>query len=383
MALKGIQVLEIAGLAPAPFCGMILADFGAKVIRIDKAPGTDFEDNFVSHGKLSVGLNLKHPDGVEVFKKLTKTSDVIIEPFRAGVMEKLGLGPKTLLQLNKGLIYARLSGYGQEGSLSQKAGHDINFLSYSGVLSMLGPHNSGPLPPSNLLADFGGGGLICALGILLALYDKSKHGLGQVVDCSMTRGAAYLASWLFRSHHSPLWGQSRGQNMLDGGCYFYKTYKTKDDKWMAVGALEKKFYDNLLIGLRLSAEEVPQFSEFDSANKIISDRFKMHSQAHWINVFKDLDACVSPVLSIDEAAKLDHNVMQNSFVKSCDVNAPVPSPEPRLSLTPSHSRSSQSRPPIVGEHTLNELKILGYSEDEIHALAKRNAVFFAYGNSKL
>ncbi|KAK9511062.1 hypothetical protein O3M35_005708 [Rhynocoris fuscipes] len=298
-------------------------------------------------------------------------------------MEKLDLGPKSLLQLNKGLIYARLSGYGQEGSLSQKAGHDINFLSYSGVLSLLGPDNAGPLPPSNLLADFGGGGLICALGIVLALYEKSKTGLGQVVDSSMTRGVAYLASWLFRSKHSYLWTQPRGQNFLDGGSFFYKTYKTKDDKWMAVGALEEKFYKDLLIGLGLREDEVPQYTEFDLGNKIFEERFKMHTQAHWINVFKDLDACVSPVLTIEDANHLDHNVSQNTFEKSFDTGNPIPTPEPRLSKSPGQSRASREPPPSVGEHTLKVLQSIGYSQEEILSLAKRKAIYLHIPNSNL
>lgn len=203
----------------------------------------------LSNGKKSLALDMQDPKGVNIFKTLCKESDVLIEPFRKGVMERLNLGPDVLLKENPKLIYARLTGYGQSGPLSTVAGHDINFVAYSGILSLLGREHENPKPPINIIADFGGGGLMCALGIMLALYERTQSGLGQVVDNSMVNGASYLSSWLYRSQRLPLiWGQPRGNNMLDSGAHFYEVYKTKDGKFMTVGAIEPQFYQDLIDG---------------------------------------------------------------------------------------------------------------------------------------
>ncbi|XP_069483196.1 alpha-methylacyl-CoA racemase isoform X2 [Ambystoma mexicanum] len=245
MALAGVRVLELAGLAPAPYCGMILADFGAHVIRVDKTRSPMNADT-LARGKRSIALNLKSPAGVAVIKKLCEKSDVLIEPFRHGVMEKLGLGPEKLLQLNSKLIYARLTGYGQSGQYATAAGHDINFLAISGVLSKLGRRNEKPYAPLNLLADFAGGGLMCAMGIIMALYERTRSGQGQVIDASMVEGAAYVGSFLWKGQY--LFSRPRGENILDGGAPFYETYKTSDGKFMAVGAIEPQFFKELLKG---------------------------------------------------------------------------------------------------------------------------------------
>ncbi|CAB0014350.1 unnamed protein product [Nesidiocoris tenuis] len=215
MALKGVQVLEIAGLAPGPFCGMVFADFGARVIRIDKLADDNFgAENFLAHGKQSVALNFKTSEGIDAFKRLSSKSDVVIDPFRPGVMERLKIGPSDLMGANKRLIFARLTGFGQEGPLAQAPGHDINYVGLSGVLSMLGGRNDAPpYPPINLLADFAGGGLTAALGIILALFEREKSGVGQVVDCSMTRGAAYVSSWALRGLDSFLFCNPAGKNL--------------------------------------------------------------------------------------------------------------------------------------------------------------------------
>jgi alpha-methylacyl-CoA racemase len=214
MALRGIKVLEFAGLAPVPFCGMVLADFGASVLRVDKLQANTDLDS-LGNGKQSIALNLKHPDGVEIVKRLAKTSDVLIEPFRKGVMEKLGLGPEILMKDNPRLIYARLTGYGQSGYYCKNAGHDINYVGLSGLLSLFGRSGEKPIFPVNFAADFAGGGLTCALGILLALHERHSSGLGQVIDSNMVEGTAYLGSWLYRSQNLPIWGNERGKNHLD------------------------------------------------------------------------------------------------------------------------------------------------------------------------
>jgi len=371
MALKGIRVIEIAGLAPVPFCGMILADYGADVIRIDKVEADSV--GTLGNGKKSVALDLKQSKGCEILRKLVKTSDVLIEPFRPGVMERLGLGPNVLMSENQRLVYARLSGYGQEGPWALKAGHDINYLSISGVLHNLCWSGSGPTPPINLAADFGGGGLTCALGIFAALLQRHKSGRGQVVDTSMSRGAAYLSSWIFRGRNMGIWGNSPGHNFLDGGSFFYNVYKTKDDRWMSVGALEPKFYFNLLKGLNISPEDLPQFTEFSVGKEKLSEAFKQKTQAEWAKIFEGLDACVTPILSPEEAVAHPHNKSQNAFLTSND-GCVAPTPEPRLSETPSTSLADQKEPSL-GQHTLSVLLECGYHAEEALKLHKDKVIY--------
>ncbi|KAJ8919705.1 hypothetical protein NQ315_006233 [Exocentrus adspersus] len=373
MALKGFKVLELAGLAPAPFCGMVLADFGAKVIRIDKLhDNTDLD--CLGNGKQSISLNLKHPKGVDIVRKLCKTSDVLIEPFRAGVMEKLGLGPEVLLQDNPRLVYARLTGYGQTGCYSTNAGHDINYLALSGLLSLFGRQHENPIAPTNLVADFGGGGLMCALGILLALLERSTSGLGQVVDSSMTHGAAYLGSWLYRSQKLPIWGQERGQNLLDTGAHFYEVYKTKDGRYMSVGALEPQFYNRLLEGLELSEEEAPQLCDSvktEQLKRLFATKFSEKTQEEWCRVFDSTDACVAPVLSLEQAPKHPHNLQEGSFIEAEDGFAP--NPAPKLGRTPGRSNST-SKPPRHGQHTEEILRSLGFNSGNIREFEAEGVV---------
>ncbi|NXR57977.1 AMACR racemase, partial [Rhadina sibilatrix] len=251
MALGGVRVLELAGLAPAPLCGMILADFGAQVVRVDRLPrpaaALQHED-VQARGKRSLALDLKRPQGAAALRRLCGVADVLIEPFRHGVMERLGLGPEVLLRENPRLIYARLTGFGQTGKYAKSAGHDINYLALSGVLSKLGRKNENPYAPVNLLADFAGGGVMCALGIVIALFERAKSGRGQVIDASMVEGVAYLSSFLWKSQRLGLWNQPRGENLLDSGAHFYEIYRTSDGKFMAVGAIEPAFYNQLIKG---------------------------------------------------------------------------------------------------------------------------------------
>ncbi|XP_068391314.1 alpha-methylacyl-CoA racemase isoform X2 [Eschrichtius robustus] len=245
MALQGVSVVELAGLAPGPFCGMVLADFGAQVVRVDR-PGSRGDLSRMARGKRSLAVDLKRPRGAAVLRSLCARADVMLESFRPGVMEKLQLSPEILQRENPKLIYARLSGFGQSGRFCRVAGHDINYLALSGVLSRIGRSGEAPYAPLNLLADFGGGGLMCTLGILLALFERTRSGKGQVIDANMVEGTAYLGSFLWKTQQTGLWGQPRGQNMLDGGAPFYTTYRTADGGFMAVGALEPQFYELLL-----------------------------------------------------------------------------------------------------------------------------------------
>ncbi|KAG7321069.1 hypothetical protein KOW79_015484 [Hemibagrus wyckioides] len=373
MALAGVRVIELAGLAPAPFCGMILSDFGARVIRVDRTKVSMAMDS-QARGKQSVALNLKSPQGVAVLKKLCLQSDVVLEPFRKGVMEKLGLGPEELLKANPRLIYARLTGYGQSGSYAKAAGHDINYLAMSGLLSMLGRSSEKPYAPLNLVADFAGGGLMCALGIVLALLERSKSGQGQIIDASMVEGAAYVGSFMWKSRSLGLWNRPRGENMLDSGAPFYDTYQTSDGKHVAVGAIEPQFYDQLIKGLGLDASSLsPQMSTSDwpKLRRTFTQVFAQKTQAEWSKIFDGTDACVTPVLPLDEAGSHPHNRERGSFMM--DAHGEVsPRPAPVLSRTP--ARPCLSRDPVIGEHTRSVLEEYGFDPAQIEQMLSAGVV---------
>lgn len=367
MALAGVRVIELAGLAPAPFCGMILADFGAKVIRVDRTKVAMAVDT-QGRGKKSVAINLKNPEGVALLRKLCLQSDVVLEPYRKGVMEKLGLGPQELLKENPRLIYARLTGYGQSGSYATAAGHDINYLAMSGLLSRLGRSGEKPYAPLNLLADFAGGGLTCALGIILALLERTKSGKGQVVDASMVEGAAYVGSFIWKSRNIGMWDRPRGENMLDSGAPFYDTYQTKDGKHMAVGAIEPQFYKQLLKGLQLDPEDMPpqmSFSDWPELRRIFTQSFASKTQAEWSAIFDGTDACVTPVLSFDQVSSHPHNKERSSFIKDFE-GEESPRPAPVLSVTP--AEPSLGPDPVIGEHTVEVLEEYGFNSAQIEQM---------------
>ncbi|XP_066273717.1 alpha-methylacyl-CoA racemase-like isoform X2 [Branchiostoma lanceolatum] len=371
MALRGVKVVELAGLAPAPFCGLILSDFGAKVTRVDKARAAMSMD-MLGRGKRSVALNLKQPEGVDVLRRMCQKSDVLIEPFRAGVMERLGLGPDVLMKDNPGLIYARMTGFGQSGPFSQMAGHDINYISLSGMLSILGRKHENPIPPTNLLGDFAGGGLTCALGILMALFERTTSGKGQVIDANMVEGASYVGSFIW--HTRFMFSHERGENLLDTGAHFYETYKTKDGKYMAVGALEPQFYAQLLEGLGLTNEDLPPQMDRDSwpsMKERFATIFSSKTQAEWCEVFDGTDACTTPILSLEEAPNHPHNTSRDSFLTNQDGGV-QPRPAPVLSRTPGVGGVGPQ--PKVGQHTKEVMVETGFSEEEIQKLADCGAV---------
>lgn len=367
MPLRGIKVLELAGLAPGPFCGMVLADFGARVVLVER-PGAVGNVRLLARGKRSLVVDLKQPRGVAVLRRLSAQADVVLEPFRRGVMEKLQLGPEILQKENPKLIYARLSGFGQSGRFSGVAGHDINYLALSGVLSKIGRSGENPYAPLNLLADFGGGGLMCALGILMALFERTRSGKGQIIDASMVEGAAYLSSFLWKTENKGLWKQPRGENLIDGGAPFYTTYRTADGEFMAVGALEPQFYELLVKGLGLKSDELPNqmsITDWPEMKKKFADVFAKKTKAEWCQIFDGTDACVTPVLTLEEVPHHGHNKERGSFIIDGEQEV-IPRPAPVLSNTP--AVPSSKRDPFLGEHTEEILKEFGFSQEEIDQL---------------
>jgi len=379
--LRGVRVVEMAGLAPSPFCGMILADFGASVTVVNRTSPT-YEPDVLSRGKRSIALDLKRPEGVAVVRAMCKNADVLIEPFRAGVMERMKLGPDELLEDNPSLIYARLTGYGQSGPHARRAGHDINYLALSGLLSRLGRKDEKPSPPINLLADFAGGGLMCAMGIMAALLDRTKTGRGQLIDANMVEGAAYLGSWVFKTQDTPIFGNPRGENLLDSGAHNYDTFRTKDGMFMAVGSLEPQFYAALLQGLGI-AEEDDLPVDMEDLKRKISEVFLTRTRDEWATVFEEIDACVTPVLELDEAKKWQHHVERGAFAKSQQGQLdPIPAPR-LLSSMPDPSSIVSRRCPVQGEDTREVLAEIGFGAAAVEDLIEKGAVKCAATRSKL
>lgn len=330
MALKGIVVVEMAGIAPVPFVGMVLCDFGARVIRIDPPRGLFMADltSPLHTGKEHLTLDLKTGEGKEELKGKVREADIFLDAYRPGVMEKLGLGPDVLLALNPRLIYARLSGYGQKGDMSHVAGHDINYIAMSGILSLLGKDGSPPAFPANLLGDFGGGSLLCLVGILIALLERHKSNRGQVVDQAISKGVTYLST--FATHHlsTSLWNQPRGNNLLDGGAPFYNVYETADGGYLAVGCIEPRFYRNFMKMVGLSDENQMDRSQWRRRAEEIGEKIKGRKRGEWEKEIKGKEVCVTPVLSVEELS-------QHEWVRSDDyVEGGVPTPQPVLSRTP-------------------------------------------------
>ncbi|KAM6105304.1 LOW QUALITY PROTEIN: alpha-methylacyl-CoA racemase [Pterocles gutturalis] len=381
MALSGVRVLELAGLAPAPLCGMILADFGARVVRVDRTPRSTVATDVQGRGKRSLALDLKRPSGAAALRRMCRGADVLIEPFRHGVMEKLGLGPEVLLQENPRLIYARLTGFGQT-EYAKSAGHDINYLAYQVgcVLSKLGRKDENPYAPLNLLADFAGGGVMCAVGIVTALYERTRSE-GQVIDASMVDGVAYLSSFLWKITKLGLWNRPRGENLLDSGAPFYETYRPQM-KFMALGAIEPQFYKQLIKGLGLDSDKLPSqlsSSDWPGMKKKFASVFAQKTP-EWCSIFDGTDACVTPVLSFDDVASHQHNKQRSSFIKN-DQEEISPRPAPLLSRTP--AVPSFKRDPFIGEHTEEILLEYGFTKQEIDKLYSDNVIEFSKPKANL
>ena len=376
--LDGIKVVEMAGLAPSPYCGMILADFGAEIVIVDRLSkgGPELPNimakNPFDRGKRSMRVNLKTGQGVAIAQRMIQASDVLLEPYRPGVMENLGLGPDEALELNPRLIYARLTGWGQEGPYASMAGHDIDYIGLSGALSLFRRKGERPLPPCNLLGDFAGGGMLCAMGILLALIERSRSGKGQVVDAAMVDGAANLSTLFYGLLANHLMTLDIGTNMLDSGAPYYQTYVTADGKYMAVGAIEGRFYEELLKGLNLDPLSLPPQNDWErwpEMTATFAEVFKTRTRDEWTAVFEGKDACVAPVLELDEVDQHPHNRERGLLIDLDGVLQPLPAP--RLSRTPGRvQRPGKPR----GSETREILKELGYSTEEIKALDKDDIV---------
>lgn len=332
-------------------------------------------------GKHSLTLDLKQVAAKSMLRKLCKYSDILIDPYRPGVLERLGLGPDTLLTDNPRLIYARLTGFGQTGPLSQRAGHDINYAGLSGILSMLGRIGEKPTAPINLLADFAGGGLMCAFGICIALLERERSGRGQIVDSSMTEGAAYVGSWLMRSQRMPIWGRQRGENLLDTGAFFYDTYETQDGKYMSVGALEPQFYQQFVDALGLN--DMEQYGGDNAVNRErVADVFRTRSQQEWSDIFETMDACVFPVLDWNVADEHPQNRLRQSFVdRRLTDGAVVPAPAPVLSRTPGESAAVLGQLSAVENRraVLEMLLEIGYSEADVRQLQNDGVLELSVG----
>jgi alpha-methylacyl-CoA racemase len=374
--LNGVRVIEIASLAPAPFGCMILADLGADVLRVDRAercgPKAKVPADPLSRGRRSIGLNLKDQGAVEILLRLVEGADVLVEGFRPGVAERLGFGPEVCAARNPRLVFARMTGWGQDGPLAPTAGHDIDYIAISGALGPIGRAGERPVPPLNLVGDFGGGGMLLAMGILAALVERGTSGTGQVVDAAMVDGSALLTSFLYGLLATGAWQDRRGSNLLDGGAPFYDTYVCADGGFVAVGALEPQFYAALLAGLGLTDAGLP--AQHDRAGwPVLRARFAAafasRTRDAWAQVFAGTDACVSPVLSLTEAPVHPHAAARSAFVEVGGIVQPAPAPR--------FSRSAADHPaaaPRPGADTDGVLASLGLTEQEVADLRARGVI---------
>ena len=365
--LAGLRIVEMAGIGPGPFCGMMLADHGAEVIRIDRGVQPGFSDpakDPLLRSRRSVSLDLKTPQGIAAVRRIVATADGLIEGFRPGVMERLGLGPDALLAANPRLVYGRMTGWGQDGPLAQAPGHDINYIALSGALHAFGRAGDKPTPPINMVGDFGGGGMLLAFGMLAALLHAQRTGEGQVVDAAMTEGSVLLMSMIWGFRAMGRWSDVRGTNLLDGGAPFYDTYATQDGKWIAVGAIEPAFYADLRRVLGLEGELWDR--QFDSRawpamREVLTARFLTRSRDGWAEAFAGTQACVTPVLDYAEAVADPHNVARGALMEAGGVTQPAPAPR--------YSSSDTVAPKMAtAREDADTLADLGFTSAEIAQL---------------
>lgn len=378
-----MRVIEFAGLGPVPFCGMMLADMGAEVIRIERKGATwhDPTRDPLLRNRRSVDLNLKHPEGLAIAHALLKTASVLIEGYRPGVMERLGLGPAECLSRNPRLVYGRVTGWGQDGPLASAAGHDLNYIALSGALHLIGPEGGKPTPPLNLVGDFGGGAMLLACGVLAALFEVHRSGRGQVIDASILDGTVAQLGMMFSFRANSYFRDATGANVLGGGLPFYDTYATKDGRYMSVASLEPQFYRLLLRrlgiekeggleGLGIESVDDPEAqARWPVLRSALTRLFATRTRDEWCSLFEGTDACVAPVLSLEEAAQHPHNAFRRTFTTVNGVlqNAPAP----RFSRTSLQEPEHGRRP---GEDTESVLNELGLTADQIDRLRSAGAL---------
>jgi len=367
--LQGFKIIEVAGIGPTQFCGMLLADMGASVIRVvrpgepDVGIGPPAKFNLMNRSRPAIAVDLKSSAGIETVLKLCDTADALFEGFRPGVMERLGIGPDACRQRNSRLVFGRMTGWGQDGPLADSAGHDGNYAALSGALAAIGQKDAGPTIPLNLVADFGGGGAYLAMGILAALLEASRSGEGQIVDAAMVDGAASLMTLFYGMHAGGLWRDRRGSNFLDGAAPFYRTYRTSDEKFVVVCAIEPRFFAELLNTLEIT--EISPQDQFDQAKwqtqgQMFETKFAARTRDAWCDIFAGKDACFAPVLSLAEAPQHAHNKARNTFV---DVEGVIqPGPAPRFSRTESRVSCAPNEPATNHQEVLINW---GFTKDEI------------------
>ncbi|MDH3293743.1 MAG: CoA transferase [Acidimicrobiia bacterium] len=380
--LEGITIVELAGIGPGPFCGMMLSDMGADVIRVDRPsavrgvgagerPAPPPPD-VLGRGRRSVAVDLKNPDGVETVLKLVEQAEGLIEGFRPGVTERLGLGPELCLERNPKLIYGRMTGWGQDGPYALAAGHDINYIALAGALEPMGRKGQPPTPPINLIGDFGGGGMVLAYGMVCAMLEAQRSGRGQVVDAAMVDGAAVLINFVWGLKAAGMWGPERGTNMLDTGAHFYDVYECADGKYVSIGSIEPQFYaelkrlaklDDTEFGDQMNREAWPLMKEK------IAAVFRARTRAEWCEIMEHSDVCFAPVLTMEEATAHPHNVARGTFVDNGGMMQAGPAP--RFSRTQATVAGPAAHP---GQHTDEVLAQIGFSPDEITALRGAGAV---------
>ncbi|HSG90027.1 MAG TPA: CaiB/BaiF CoA-transferase family protein [Pseudomonadales bacterium] len=374
--LAGYRIIELAGIGPGPFCGMMLSDMGAEVIRVDRpAPGRPAPKDVLVRNRSSIAVDLKSPGGVETVLRLCEGADAIFEGFRPGVTERLGLGPEDCMGRNGKLVYGRMTGWGQDGPMAQAAGHDINYIGLSGALHAIGRAGERPVPPLNLVGDFGGGGMLLAFGMVCALLEAQRSGKGQVVDSAMVDGAATLMSMFFSFAAQGGFTDQRGTNLLDGGAHFYDTYETGDGKYICIGSIEPQFYALLVEKAGVDAATfAPQMdaAQWPALKAKLTEVFLTKSRDEWCEIMEGTDVCFAPVLSIFEAPDHPHNRARGTFVDVAGLTQPAPSP--RFSRTQAEIRGPA---PAPGADSTRVLRSFGFSDAEIESLTTEGSVVAA------
>ena len=376
--LAGYKIIELAGIGPNPMCAMMLADMGAEVIHVDRVTDSDLGINvdpkymLLNRGRRSIAVDLKTPAGVELVLRLISDADALIEGFRPGVTERLGLGPDICMARNEKLVYGRVTGWGQHGTLAKAAGHDINYISLTGAAYAIGREGQPPSPPLNLVGDFGGGGMLLALGVVAALLEAQNSGKGQVVDAAMTDGVSILMTALYGMHGAGVWSDKRESNFLDGGAHFYNAYETAEGQFISIASIESKFYAEFLelTGFEDPSHTAHQDKGMWSENRIkMAQLIKTKTRSDWCELLEGTDVCFAPILSLSEAPSHPHNRSRDTFVENDGVVQPAPAP--RFSRTPSQI---QSAPSVPGSDTDAVLSDWGFSDSEIADLKGNGAV---------